>query len=844
VLLALRPLPCALSQVPQGFNYQAIARDGVSGNPITEPVDIKIAILSDNDPETVIWEEKHSGIDPDEHGLFSIVVGLGTYESGPVTTFSNIDWTVTPRYIRTQIYYDSEWKNLGSAQLQSVPYSLLSEDVETKQTLSLAGSDLSITGGNTVTLPTGGSLWTANAGDIYRPTGNVGIGISSPSATLDVNGTITARSNMNPLSIEINSINTGVRTSYIDFHGDDHWADYALRIRRYENGQDAPSRIEHRGTGPLQIYTSEAAPIDFYTSGSSNHRLRVSSDGNVGIGTSSPTHKLELGGTNSKLFLNSSTANTILFNINGVAPPSTSTRSIGTKLVLYPEVSSSRTDFALGIEGYALWYSIPEAIFDFSHKFYAGTTELMRIRGDGKIGIGTTSPSGKVVIQPSGSWDDNTPLFEVKNKYGVAVLAVYNNGVKINIEHDPDGIKGPKGGFAIGGYDYTKGGTVNLMNVTPDSIRFNINNDNVKGPKGGFAIGGYDYTKGDINEDFMYITPQTSGNGQYNTFMGYQSGYNNLTTGIRNTFFGNMAGYNNASGDNNVFVGASAGQQELGSFNVYLGSNSGSKIPQPPLYTPYDASSENVIIGVNAGIFNEGDYNVIIGKESGKVNDADGQVFVGWGAGKRNTTGYANTFLGGAAGEYNTTGIENTGVGLGALCNSTGNYNTALGYNAGSGVTSGGNNITIGTNSMVPSATGHDQVRIGNTFIVYAGIQVAWTVTSDIKWKESIEDLSLGLNVINGLKPVDYIRKNNSLHTREAGFIAQDVEELFNELGIENAGLLSKGYDGSLELRYNDFIPILTKAIQEQQAQIEQLNAIVAGMKEEIAALRSSPAPR
>ncbi len=56
VLFALRPLPHALCQSPQGFNYQAIARDG-SGNPISTPINVKIAILSDDEPETVIWEE-------------------------------------------------------------------------------------------------------------------------------------------------------------------------------------------------------------------------------------------------------------------------------------------------------------------------------------------------------------------------------------------------------------------------------------------------------------------------------------------------------------------------------------------------------------------------------------------------------------------------------------------------------------------------------------------------------------------------------------------------------------------------------------------------------------------
>jgi hypothetical protein len=112
------------SQVPQGFNYQAIARDG-SGNPITELINVKIAILSDTvGIDDVIWEEMHTAVDPDDHGLFSIVVGDGTRVSG-LASFGLIDWKVTPLYIRTMI----NDKELGSAQLWSVPYAMVADSL-------------------------------------------------------------------------------------------------------------------------------------------------------------------------------------------------------------------------------------------------------------------------------------------------------------------------------------------------------------------------------------------------------------------------------------------------------------------------------------------------------------------------------------------------------------------------------------------------------------------------------------------------------------------------------------------------------------------------------------------
>jgi len=45
------------SQVPQGFNYQAIARDG-SGNPILNTnIPVRLTIRSDSLEGTVFWQE-------------------------------------------------------------------------------------------------------------------------------------------------------------------------------------------------------------------------------------------------------------------------------------------------------------------------------------------------------------------------------------------------------------------------------------------------------------------------------------------------------------------------------------------------------------------------------------------------------------------------------------------------------------------------------------------------------------------------------------------------------------------------------------------------------------------
>lgn len=115
--------------------------------------------------------------------------------------------------------------------------------------------------------------------------------------------------------------------------------------------------------------------------------------GDVGIATNNPTEQLEIGGTNSNLFMNSLTSNSLRFNTEGVAVPSFTTRSLGTKIVLYPQVSATSSDYAIGIAGSTFWHSIPQATNAFSYRWYNGVTEGMRFRGDGRLGIGIAAPT-------------------------------------------------------------------------------------------------------------------------------------------------------------------------------------------------------------------------------------------------------------------------------------------------------------------------------------------------------------------------------------------------------------------------------------------------------------------
>ncbi len=125
-----------------------------------------------------------------------------------------------------------------------------------------------------------------------------------------------------------------------------------------------------------------------------------------------------------------------------------------------------------------------------------GITDAVSISGTQTIS-GTTTFKGTTP-------DMEEALFDVKNKDGQTIFAVYNEGVRIWVA---DGAKGSKGGFAVGGFDMIQ----NYLDVNADSVRIYIDsNPATKKAKGGFAVGGYDMTKG-TNTNYMNVNTDASG---------------------------------------------------------------------------------------------------------------------------------------------------------------------------------------------------------------------------------------------------------------------------------------------------------------------------------------------
>lgn len=102
-------------------------------------------------------------------------------------------------------------------------------------------------------------------------------------------------------------------------------------------------------------------------------------------------------------------------------------------------------------------------------------------------------------------------------------------------------------------------------------------------------------------------------------------------------------------------------------------------------------------------------------------------------------------------------------------------------------------------------------------------------VDSDRNLKRNIDDI--GIDIIDKLKPVQYVLKNDDSDTIHYGFIAQDVEQVLLSSNESNqkTGIVHYDEDESTKehknysLAYDEIIPLLVKKCQELQREIDIL---------------------
>lgn len=123
------------SQVPESFNYQAVARNAMGEMIANKIIGIQFSILAPGG--VVLYKERHT-VTTNNLGLFTLSIGKGFPQSG---NFRNIDWAIGSISLKTELDVAGgiNYTLSGTQLLESVPFALYASAANPK---GIASGDL------------------------------------------------------------------------------------------------------------------------------------------------------------------------------------------------------------------------------------------------------------------------------------------------------------------------------------------------------------------------------------------------------------------------------------------------------------------------------------------------------------------------------------------------------------------------------------------------------------------------------------------------------------------------------------------------------------------------------
>jgi hypothetical protein len=581
--------------------------------------------------------------------------------------------------------------------------------------------------------------------------------------------------------------------------------------------------------------------------------MRLTAEGNLGIGTDKPLAKLDVNG--------------LIRTSEGVVFPDGSIqRSAAMPSILRMRPSNPESDKKLHpksqISGAGTTNQVTKWLDGLGT---VGDSTISEVGG--KVGIGTTNPGGQLHIY-------GTPLTDVFAGMGQDVV----NGPGFNYGYAGGSFGVGAGFFNVRPAVGATGVNPSLRFMTVDQQRMIITNAGNVGIGTGAPMQTLDVV-GSVALSGNLVLPATTatagvitlGGNRFahtfgsatNTFLGANAGnftmsglgantaignsaLTNNTTGAYNTANGLQALYSNTTGNDNVASGVHALYfNTVGSFNTAIGNYVlANNVGSNNTGSGYYALAANTTGNTNTA----SGYYALYANTTGAYNTASGAQAL-----QNNTSAYFNTASGSFALGSNTTGQENMATGYAALNkNTTGNYNTASGGFALYNNTSGSSNVAVGDSAGYILTTGSNNIDIGNqgvaaeantirigvvgtqTKAFIAGINGVTTggaavavlvdangqlgtVSSSRRYKFDIASMGDATEGLMRLRPVTFRYLAHGEHAPlQYGLIAEEVAEVYPELVARNKS-------GEVEtVMYQLLAPMLLNEVQRQHGRIEE----------------------
>ncbi len=797
-------LTTVYSQAPQGFNYQAIARDSQGNLLQDQDLDIRITIYSDDSP---VWSENHL-VTSNNMGLFALVIGDSDISgSGSAGSFDQIEWGSGLMAIGIEVDNGAGFIDMGMTPFQSVPYALFAANGPggIDQDLSVSGSILTLSDDPTPEgidlggLISSGSGWNKNQ-DSISTFNFVGIGTD----------------NANRTSLAVQGLNNEPEIPLFEVRREDGVPVFAV----FNDGVMVYVDEAQKGSkGGFAVGGYNTA-----TKGYTNEYLRVTPD-SVRIYVPEQTQTkgakggFAVGGYNK-------TSKGISHDLLFITPDS---------IRMY--VPNKENDPGhVGLQGgFAIETFDPNAVEPQPREYIMGMN-----RGITRFNTADNKQGFAIGSQGEGWASTYMQVTPVNTFVG------FESGV--NTRNDPDAWNASQGSMNLFlGYKSGQSNKYGHHNV-------------FMGYQSGLQM------VGDSLDDFnsahnVFIGPASGrslSDGHTNIFLGSFAG-SDASSSFNNIFIGEYAGSQTEGGNGNIAIGNYAGQQLQSSNNVIIGEWAGSNNTN---------GFGNVILGPYAGTNSYGDRNVFIGNYAGNNEDGSDKLYIENSSSSTpliygdfsndllrfNAEVGINTIPGDNRLKVVETRVSHWPAAISGL-NESNNNGTGIGVEGTGGwVGVRGNSNISGSgyrNGLYGYASGGEYnygvfgyAWGGTAYAVYASGNLAYTGSlvsaSDQKFKEDIKSIN---SVMKNLMKVQ-ARSYNVIGTEETkafglqsrsqyGFVAQELEQIFPELVVEvvhpgNSDPKSneKGkqeiqtYKG---VKYIEMIPILLKGMQEQQEEIEIL---------------------